>query len=531
MVHAGFVSTAKAGIREHLSNGSYSRSKCTFEEPRKWTVYIFFACLILFLFLAIGNLIARAPWWDEGLFSDIALSFRKFGHLGSSVLAPDGYVWLPEVNHYTYWQMPLYLVALGTWLRFVPFNIEDVRLFSTFWGLLYIAAWYLFVYSIAQSRRLAFFVASLIALDYSLISASSNGRMDMMCAALGQLAAAAYASMRQYRWALAINLAAWLGAAALFCHPIGLLASIYLVILVLLDRFRIDWRAVLLALVPYLVGVTLCFTYVSEAPNIYWAQSIANSSYRIGTPGQILHHFIFDLQQRYFVPYFLGEVSMNRLKIFCLLFGLSGVVALLANQRLRALPISRTLLILSAASYAGLAILDNQTQPVYLIYSMPYVTACGAVWIWFEKRGSRSRTLAGILLTAYVIATLGAFSYKIYKNDYRSIYLPAMTAIKASEPDGGIIMGGSELGFTFGFDHSHLVDDRYLGYSSRIEPQVYVVNFYYGEFEPAHFHQAWEWSRRTLRNRYHLVFSNSGYRVYQRDSAPPGTLNASNRKK
>ena len=478
--------------------------------------WFFVASVLLFVVLAGGNSLARMPWWDEGLFSDVSLSFRNFGHLGSSVLSPTGYLSIPGVNQYTYWQMPLYLVALGAWLRVVPFTVVSVRLFSVLWGLIDIGAWFVFVRGVSRNRTLAFFVAALVAFDYSVIGASSDGRMDMMCVALGQVALATYVSLRRTHWNLALASAAWFGAASFFSHPMGILMNAFLGILVLLDWRQVRWTGLLSATIPYLAGGALCVRYAMQNIAIYRAQSAANASYRISTLPHVLHHLFFDFQQRYLGLYLFGETGLNKLKVFSLLFGLVGFAALLLQRRLRLIPLSFALLLFSAISYIGLAVLDNQTQPVYLVYTTPLFTACGAAWTFYERPGSWKRYAACALLTASVIASVGAFGYKIYKNEYRSLYVPALAAIRANTGDGGLVMGGSELGFALGFKASQLVDDRYLGYGSKLKPEVFVSNAYYGEFEPAHLHQAWVWSRKTLQDHYHLVFRNSAYQVYKR---------------
>jgi NADPH-dependent 2,4-dienoyl-CoA reductase/sulfur reductase-like enzyme len=76
-------------------------------------------------------------------------------------------------------------------------------------------------------------------------------------------------------------------------------------------------------------------------------------------------------------------------------------------------------------------------------------------------------------------------------------------------------MGGSELGFAFGFGPS-LVDDRYLGVVSHRTPDVFVINDCYEIPVPVtpateKAHQAY---RVRLQNDYHLVLANELYRVY-----------------
>ncbi len=122
--------------------------------------------MLVFLALSIGHSFTRCPWWDEGCYFDIALSFRNFGHLGSSVLDPHGWLDFPGVHQYTYTQLPLYFITLGTWLRLVPTTVVWMRLFSVMWGCVFAASWFVVVRSLSRNEPLAMLVASVVTLDY-----------------------------------------------------------------------------------------------------------------------------------------------------------------------------------------------------------------------------------------------------------------------------------------------------------------------------------------------------------------------------
>ncbi len=84
-------------------------------------------------------------------------------------------------------------------------------------------------------------------------------------------------------------------------------------------------------------------------------------------------------------------------------------------------------------------------------------------------------------------------------------------------------MGGSELGFALGFGPP-LVDDRYLGFFSGKTPDVFVVNEFYGPMRSSpRLNSAWETSRTTLHDQYHLVFKNGAYSIYVRNDIAPRT--------
>lgn len=472
------------------------------------------AALVAFLVLAIGYSLTRAPWWDEGVYADIAMTFRNHGYLGAMTFSPFGYLNLPGAHRYTYSQLPLYLITLGGgWWRVFPASVESMRLFSVFWGCVYIASWFFVVRALSHRDSLAFFVACVVALDYSCIAAASDGRMDMMCAALGQAGLASYVCLRESNWNRAIMLAGWFGAASLFCHPMGIVSNVSIAAVALLDWRRFRWKGFAGAALPYLLGTAACVAYILEAPAVFWAQAKAASGYRVTGLLPILHNLLNDFYFRYVGLYYSSLSGINRLKAASLIFVVAGTIGLAVNRRLRSQPLGRVLLILAGVGYLGVAAIDNQKIPVYFIYSMPAMAACGALWVWDSwKRGGFMRLFAGALLTGSVLASVGGFTYKIHSNQYEHLYRPAIAAIKTNLTQSGLVMGGSELGFALGFER--LIDDRYLGYFSRKIPDVYVENAYYGGPSGPDFVPAWEWSRNVLRTQYHLVFENSAFAVY-----------------
>jgi hypothetical protein len=77
---------------------------------------------------------------------------------------------------------------------------------------------------------------------------------------------------------------------------------------------------------------------------------------------------------------------------------------------------------------------------------------------------------------------------------------------------GGVVMGGSELGFSLGF-RPPLIDDRHLGYFSGIRPEVFVMNDYY-IIVMAPRKALENYVQSTLDAEYRLVLTNPGFRVF-----------------
>ena len=474
--------------------------------------------MLVYLTLAIAHSLTKCPWWDEGVFADVALNFRNFGHLGSSVLAPYGYLEWPGVHQYTYWQFPLYFITLGSWFRLVPITVVWMRLFSVMWGCIFVFSWFVVVRSLSRKESVALLVASVVALDYVFVVTASNGRMDMMCASLGMAGLASYFQFRDSNWTRGVVLAAWCGAASLFCHPMGVVTNAAIAGMVVLDWRRITWGTIVLAGLPYLIGVACCLHYIDQAPDVFLAQSRAASEYRVAGLGAILRNVLNDPYKRYIYYYYQGYTGITKLKIASLIFPVGGVVGLLSERNLRLQPVTKRLLLLACIAYLGVVVIDNQKFANYLVFSVPGFAACGALWVYARwQDGGWRRLLACCLLAVSIGATVGGVGYKIYENEYRNLYNPAVAAVRNSLPPGGLIMGGSELGFALGFGPP-LVDDQYLGYFSGTAPDVFVFDRFYGpRWHSPRLTAAWNSSRNTLHSQYHLTLANKAFSVYVRN--------------
>lgn len=486
------------------------------------------SALLVFLVLSVGLSLTRSPWWDEGLFTDVALNFRNFGHLGSSVLAPYGFMEWPGVHQYTYWQCPLYLISLGYWFRLVPATVVWMRLFSVIWGGIFLACWFVLVKALSRNEPLALLAVSVIALNYDSVVKSSYGRMDIMCAALGVAGLASYFWFRDSNWARGVVLAAWFGAASLFCHPVGAVMNLAIAAMVLWDWRRIRLSILVVASLPYVIGICCYLFYIHQAPDIFLAQSRAAWGYRVSSLSATLRNVLNDANQRYIQAYYEAYNGIFRLKSASLVFLVIGMVGLLADGDLRAQLVVKRLLVLAFIAYVGLAVVDNEKYVNYLILTVPFFAACAAVWVYnCWHKGGLVRLSASALLAVYVLVTISAVGYRIYSNSYRNSYQPAVALVRSYLSPGGVVMGGSELGFALGFGPP-LIDDRYLGFFSGETPEVFVENEYYGPgwARTPRLKLAWAFSRSKLRSQYHLIFEDKAYKIYVRNDVASPTHSA-----
>ncbi|MBV9039100.1 MAG: hypothetical protein JO182_31740 [Acidobacteriaceae bacterium] len=84
------------------------------------------AGILVFLVVAVGLVLTRAPWWDEGFLAGPPANLATRGIFGSHVLSSA----MPSADRYLYWNMPLYFILLTAWFKAFGFGIHVMRLLS-----------------------------------------------------------------------------------------------------------------------------------------------------------------------------------------------------------------------------------------------------------------------------------------------------------------------------------------------------------------------------------------------------------------
>ena len=236
------------------------------------------------MFLAAATARTAGVHGNEALFADPAYRLIQRGCLCTTVIESTGF-WLAGVDRHTYWILPFHPLVQSVWYRIFGFSLWTMRTLSIAAGALALGAWFVIVRRLAGVRA-ALLAALLIGVDYRFVQASASGRMDMLCAALGTLAACVYVVMRERNLKAAVLAAHTLVAAACFTHPCGLLAFAgLLAIMWWLDRAELKIGILALASVPYLLAGMLYGIYILEAPHEFLSQFRGNISGFAGEAG------------------------------------------------------------------------------------------------------------------------------------------------------------------------------------------------------------------------------------------------------
>ena len=174
----------------------------TFNLSRSRQIIFGIVIAAIFFAVASGSALTNRPQIDEGMFASPALNLAREGFFGTTVLETE-HSPLTRIEQRTYWVMPLFLVNAAASFKVLGFGLFAMRLVSIFWGLILIFSGFLIALKLSENRNLALLAAALLACDYMVLDTASQARPDMMCAALGFAAIAAFLVWREKNFALA----------------------------------------------------------------------------------------------------------------------------------------------------------------------------------------------------------------------------------------------------------------------------------------------------------------------------------------
>jgi 4-amino-4-deoxy-L-arabinose transferase-like glycosyltransferase len=494
--------------------------------------WIFLLAVVFYVFMAFRMSSVKAPWVDEGWIGSAPANWARTGSFGTPSLVPTG-SWLNDeltgVNRYTYWNLPVALVAQAAWFKLLGATFVTMRSLSILCGMLALVSWFVIVSKLAGSRLAGSLAVALLSVDYTFLWSAADGRMDMMCAALGSAGAASYLIFRERHWNRALWLANTFLALALFTHPNGILPLVtFLFLLLYYDRKRLHILDVA-TLTPYLAIAVTWGVYILQRPDLFLAQFAANAAARSGARLAGLVHpldaFRGEIVLRYllhygFQPFWGGPVPRYAIGIpFLYWAGLAAAWSYAPVRRDRGL---FALLCITSLQLLSMTLFVGMKASSYLVFILPLYAAVFAVLVW--KMHIRKNVLAPVALALVVLLAgcqLGTEAYKIHRNTYAHEYLPTMQFVRARVARGETVIGDSFFGFDLGFDH--VKDDARLGFYSGIRPDLIIEDIWYDRWWnfqfPVEEPELHRYVCDLLETQYRVVFEKGPIRVYERRGA------------
>ena len=470
--------------------------------------------MALYLLLAAGRALTDRPVCDEGWFANPAYNLVNRGSMGTTVLETNGTL-LGGLERHSYWIMPLNPLVQAGWYEIFGFGLFRMRTISMLFGLVALLSWFAIMQALWGDDRLALLTVLLIALDFAFLRSASNGRMDMMAAALGFAAFATYLKLRERRFEMAILCSQTLVVASGLTHPNALLAFFSLLFLTLFfDRRRIRLRHVLLALAPYAIGAGLFALYISPEPALFIHQIGGNANNRLWGLVSPLAAFKSELYDRYLG---IGSAGPQYLKALLLLPYAIGIVGALAAPQIRRSKGFQALFVCIAIYCAYFTLIEGTKLYYYLVHLTPFYAAVLALWVLHLWRQSwRRRWMIAAALAGFLILQITGVVYIMRRDSYHHSYLPAVAFLRTHRTD--LIMGGAELGFGLRFP-DNLLDDERLGYHSGKRPDLIVIDDRYRRdwnvMRSGH-PEVYRYIERLTTQEYRVIYSRGTYTILER---------------
>lgn len=482
---------------------------------RRWALALLAAGI--WFALVVGRALTREPFVDEALFSLPAWNLATNGSMGSPVLEtvgspnPGWSMSYAGIREHTYWSMPLPTVCLAGWYRLVGFSLFTTRMFTAVCMLALLAAWYAILWRLSGDGTLSVLGVLLIASDAFLLTRAAWGRMDIMSAAFGFSALAAYLNLRERSLVAAVGVSQTLVALAGLSHPNGGLVCGcgVLAVTLVLDARRLRWRHLGYAALPYVAGAAAMGAYILQDRSAFMAQFFSHVGGRFAGLRSPLAA-LWREPERYAEVFGFGQTS--RLKILICAAYLLAVARVCWDRPLRRK--YGALLVFTGAVVASLALFENLKVPHYLVYTLPTFAALVAVAVRAVPTG-RWRSIAHAGAALLICFQAGSVLRLIVVPNSYSLYSPAIRWIHANVPRQALIMGDSSLYFDLGT--AQLVDDIRLGYLTGKKADVIIVDARYRDCfdylrrdEP----DAWRYIDHYLRDECRAIPLSAEYTAY-----------------
>ena len=476
---------------------------------------------------------AVRPATDESAYANPAYNLLYNGRMGMTVYELRGYLPLSTAER-DYTQPPLYFLALALWYRIIGFGLIKTRLLSVLCGLLALYSWNVIAWSLFESAALAWMVTGLVSIDYYFVLGASQGRMDMMCAALGTAAIAVYLSRRKESFQNAMFWSHVLATMAVLTHPAGLSYWLGLAFLILyFDRRLLSPKTVALAAIPCLIGGLSWGAYIAQDPKAFFEQTHGvldqnKQAFGLGRWSSIV--FIRNIQKelvfRYAGPFGLtaGAGLANRLKALVLLAYAVGITGTLLMSRRR--PVLLVFPVLTTLSFLYLGLASPSKSSYYLPHTTMSMAACLAVFLChLELPDARRKWMAAAAVLAVAAIQVSGVLYHIYQDPYRRSFLPAVAAVVHHSPPGSLVVGGGELWFELQPERRVLYDPS-LGYRNGLKPAIFAMDPLYQELHEQDRRAnppIYAYVQRYLDSS-QIVYDDGYYRIYVPQSNQPAAL-------
>jgi len=481
---------------------------------------VFLCFFLAFAVLAFARCWTNLPWCDEGWFYDTVYNLLTKGHTGTTVMVAKGFPW-DGIERYQFWQPPLFWIIDGAWLKVFGLSLVAYRSISVVAGLGLLYCWYLLLRWSGAPRAVRLLAMAIIATDYAVVKAGSDGRMDMLAASLGLAGVTVYLRLRENSFTWAVLLSQTLLCCGGLTHPMGGLPYLGMFVYFFVsgrDWKRLRWFHLPLAAAPYLIGLAGWSVYILQDPvtfrKIFFGSNVKGRMDGIYNPLLALRS---EIVSRYLEPFGLRSTFwVVKSKLLIPVVYLGAMLAVWAIPSLRREAFLRPFLAMWSIAALALLFFDAQRNGTYMVHVFPLygiLLASLAWWLW--NRSSRlPRVVIAAGLAGFLLLQIGGSAYLVATNPFRRQYLPVIEFVQKHAKPGDRVVGSGELGFGLGFDK--LYDDKALGYYVNQKPDLIILSPRYRawyESERVPEPEVYRFVMRRL-DEFQLAYQNNAFEVY-----------------
>jgi len=474
----------------------------------------------VYLVLAIAHAYTVQPQAPEGELASSAVNLIRNGFMGCTIFADEGPY--KELSSYTYWQPPLYFLALAAVFKVCGVGLLQTRLMSVAFGLLGLIAFYGLARHLFDKEPLWVLLATLLVATDLFFVAGAIGRQDIMAVAFFFCGLTVYLTKREESLERALFWANGFVCLSGLSHPNGILAFLVLAFLTLyLDGRRLTIKMLLLGATPYAIGALGWGGYILQNVEAFKAQMAASIQrheydfYVNGIKWKAVYH---ELVNRYLYSYGLNPLRTSQLVLLKLPIFLVYMGSFLCGFFVFKRQKERWIWYILAIVFFGLMFIIAHKAPFYLPWITP-LFILNFIYLW--KSTDKNRLSLFFALSAcYILAiSISVVFFNFYRNLYKNQYIYDLDRFTSMHYTGGKIFGSGELAFYFDFNSDIIQDDVHLGYYIDEKPDFIAIDARYrdafNDFSIRN-KKLYEYIDYNLSKNYKIVFTGRRYTFYKK---------------
>ncbi len=198
------------------------------------------------------------PFWpDETFFLQPAQNLAEGKGMGTPALDDL----LPRISQRTYWQPPVYFLALSVWGRLTGFNVISSRWFSRFCAVVVLVLLWFLARQWGIGKQLALICLVWTGLDLTFQYDANLGRMDALNVLWLMASLLAFTAHERNGKSWQAGMAGVFGALATLTHFVSILSVLTLGVILV---WRRQWKALIWFSLPIAVGWVFWLAYAAQ---------------------------------------------------------------------------------------------------------------------------------------------------------------------------------------------------------------------------------------------------------------------------